>query len=197
MSAAYKALALLALALGLVAGGYHWGSTAKDHQWQARVAKAASQAHENFRAEERRSFKASAALQADLQQQASHYQQLEKAFNDYRNRKAPLTRSRAQPAVPPAASQAAAPGCIVVLPDVEPVLTHGAVWMWNSALAGTDTPSGACGLADQSDAACALEADLALEDAWDNHTTNAKACAADRLRHQRLIDFLNGGPQQR
>lgn len=193
MSAGYRALALVALALGLIASGYYWGSSAKDNQWQARQAKAASQAHENFRAEELRSFKASEALQVDLQQQAASYQQLEEAFHDYRNRKAPLARSRVVPATQTTVNEAAPPGCIVVPPESEPVqLTHGAVWMWNSALAGADTLSGTCGLADQSSEACSLEAGVTLEDAWDNHTTNAKACAVDRLRNQRLIDFVKG-----
>lgn len=62
--------------------------------------------------------------------------------------------------------------------------------MWNSALAGADQPAGACGLADPAAPACAAATPLTVEDAWDNHTTNARLCAEDRLNHQNLIDFL-------
>ena len=65
--------------------------------------------------------------------------------------------------------------------------------MWNSALAGADQPVGACGIADQSEQACATDTGLTLQDAWDNHTRNARLCAEDRQRHQHLIDFIRKG----
>lgn len=194
MSKTTLALILVVLAGLLTAGGYRWGSTAKENEWQARQAQAERQAHEDFRIEERRSFKASEEHQAAQQQLAGNYQQLEKAFNDYRKRKAPLTRSPARPAAATTPSPADPTACVIVV-DPEPVpvqLSHGAVWMWNSALTGTDATSGACGLADQSVEACSVDAEVTLDDAWDNHTTNAKTCAADRLRHQHLIDFVKG-----
>lgn len=70
-------------------------------------------------------------------------------------------------------------------------LTAGAVWMWNSALTGTDQPSGACSLANPTETACAAATSLTLTDAWANHTINAQACAQNRLEHQQLIDFLH------
>jgi hypothetical protein len=70
------------------------------------------------------------------------------------------------------------------------VLSAGAVWMWNSALAGTDVPTGACSTADTSESACAADTTISLVDAWRNHARNAQSCAEDRLRYQRLIDFL-------
>lgn len=70
-------------------------------------------------------------------------------------------------------------------------LTAAAVWMWNSALSGADTPAGACGAADPTSAACAADTGLGLDAAWANHTANAKSCALDRLRHQQLIDYLS------
>jgi hypothetical protein len=62
--------------------------------------------------------------------------------------------------------------------------------VWNSALKGTDQPSGACGAADPTAAACAAATTATLDDAWDNHVANAQACAANRLAHQSLIDFV-------
>ena len=79
--------------------------------------------------------------------------------------------------------------------DSSPVLTLAAVRMWNGALTGADQAAGACGPAgatEGSDAACAQGSGLTLDDAWANHAANAQACAADRQRYQRLIDFFNG-----
>jgi hypothetical protein len=70
------------------------------------------------------------------------------------------------------------------------LVTDGAAWMWNSALTGTDQPSGACSAANPTAAACAAETSLSLDDIWDNHTANAQACAANRLAHQALIDHI-------
>ena len=67
--------------------------------------------------------------------------------------------------------------------------------MWNGALTGSDQAAGACGpagTAEGSDAACTEGSGLTLDDAWANHAANAQACAADRQRYQRLIEFLNG-----
>jgi hypothetical protein len=36
----------------------------------------------------------------------------------------------------------------------------------------------------------AADAGVSIAAAWANHTANAQACAADRLRHQRLIDYI-------
>lgn len=70
------------------------------------------------------------------------------------------------------------------------LLTAGAVWMWDSALTGTDQPANTCGAADTSPAACAAATKVTLDDAWANHTTNAEACAKNRLEHQQLIDLI-------
>jgi hypothetical protein len=77
-------------------------------------------------------------------------------------------------------------------------LTFGAVWLWNAALSGqAAAPAGACRVdatTGQANPACATRSGLTLDDAWDNHAANATACAQDRARHQRLIDFLNPIP---
>lgn len=62
--------------------------------------------------------------------------------------------------------------------------------MWNSALTGADQPAGACSAADPSEAACAADAGISIEDAWRNHAVNARQCAEDRANHQALIDFI-------
>ncbi len=66
--------------------------------------------------------------------------------------------------------------------------------MWNSALNGRDTNAGTCGLADQSESACAADSGISLEEAWDNQALNARICADDRVRHQKLIDYVKGTP---
>ena len=69
-----------------------------------------------------------------------------------------------------------------------------AVWVWNSALAGADVPAHTCGLAGGAagagDAACAQGSGATAEDAWANHATNARSCAADSARYNALIKAL-------
>lgn len=78
-------------------------------------------------------------------------------------------------------------------PDL--VLTLGAVWLWNAALTGQASgAAGACRVdaaTGQASAACSDSSGLDIDAALANHTANAQACAADRARHQRLIDYLN------
>ena len=77
----------------------------------------------------------------------------------------------------------------------DPELSLRAVWVWNSALIGADSPAGACGLAGgtaAADAACAAPSGVTLEDAWANHAINARTCADDRARYRALIQTLRG-----
>lgn len=125
--------------------------------------------------------------------------------------------ARAGQARPPGAADgvtaAAAPGCLALpaapVPDgvagaaddgAEPRLNLGAVWLWNAALTGSATaPAGACRVdaaTGQASAACAEDSGLDLTDAWANQAANARACADDRLRHQRLIDYLQARDQR-
>lgn len=81
--------------------------------------------------------------------------------------------------------------------DRSPVLSLGAVWLWNAALTGQAAAAGACVIdaaTGQASTACAGSSGLDLDAAWDNHAANAQACALDRANHQRLIDFLKGRP---
>jgi hypothetical protein len=94
------------------------------------------------------------------------------------------------------ASAPAAPGADSA-GNTGPVLSLGAVWLWNAALTGQGAATGACtidGATGQASAACASASGLDLEAAWDNHAANAAACAADRVRHQQLIDFVKTRP---
>jgi hypothetical protein len=51
-------------------------------------------------------------------------------------------------------------------------LTHGAVRLWNTALAGADVPSAACGADGADPAACAVGAGISVERAYANAVEN-------------------------
>jgi hypothetical protein len=78
----------------------------------------------------------------------------------------------------------------------DPVLTAGAVWMWDAALRGSTEPGQVlgrtCGADATPESACAALSPYTLLDAWRNHASNARACAKDRQRFNQLIDFLEG-----
>lgn len=89
--------------------------------------------------------------------------------------------------------QALSPAGAGTGPVAVPALTLAAVRMWNGSLTGADAAAGSCGAdgaAVDADPACGQPSGLTLDDAWDNHAANARACALDRARHQALIDFL-------
>jgi hypothetical protein len=190
MSTGYKALAALLIALALVTFGYRQGSTATHNAWQAKEGKRIQEEKDAQEAEFRRADKASGALQAELLALAASNDQLHGAFDDYKRKHPLLARRPVGRAAPAAVGQAPPLRCEPVPGGNDSALSLGAVWMWNSALAGRDVPAGACGLADTSPEACAADSGRTLTDAWDNQALNAKLCAEDRLRHQRLIDFL-------
>jgi hypothetical protein len=192
-----RAAGILALMIALLFGGYRWGATTVDAAWQAKDAKRIAAAALASTAESIRADKASGALQAELLQHAIDNDQLQKAFNAYKRRSSILARRPLGPAAPAAAADQAQPASGQAQPAGNGVaLSLGAVWMWNSALYQHDAPAGACGLSDTSEAACAADAGISLEDAWDNQALNARICAEDRLRHQRLIDYIRGGQKK-
>lgn len=183
---------VLALMIALLFGGYRWGATTADNAWRARDAKRIADEAAAATAESIRADKASGALQTELRDLAISNDELTKAFNDYKRKHSLIVVRAAAPAASAPGAAAGAAGSEPV-PDAGTVhLTAGAVWMWNSALYQRDAPAGACGLADTSEGACAADAGLTLDDAWDNQALNARICAEDRVRHQRLIDFLGG-----
>lgn len=196
------------LAVAALVGAFAAGVRTSDNAWKAREAQATRAVNTKLLREFERGHAAQAGLGVALQAQATEYSNLERAFNALQKRgirnivRTPgAVAAAARPAEgggtgsPPNA--VAAPGCVIALLDqAEPdhlVLSNGALWMWNSALAGADVPSGACGLADPASPACAAETSITVDDALANHAENARLCAEDRLRHQRLIDFLTQG----
>jgi hypothetical protein len=186
--------------------GFYAGHRYSDNAWQARQAKQVQAQALALQAEQVRSQ--AAARQAIDEQLAlkKSYTVLKEKFDEYTSR-GPLVVWRNGGGAACAAGAGAggdvAPGAAAqAQSDDGPAaggddagaaisLTAGAIWVWNSALIGADAPVGACGAADPASPACALDAGLGLEAAWANHTANAQAWAADRLRHQRLIDYIN------
>jgi hypothetical protein len=201
---ALRLLAVVLALLGSVAFGYQWGSTASDNAHQAEQNRAARMAQERFDAELLRGQAAVASLTTERQAHTANYTHLAEQFHDLQRRVRIVSRPhRADPVGAGAAAQdghGAGPAADLSRPlalaadgGAGDGLSLGALWMWNSALAGADQPAGACGSADTSEAACAADSGVTLADAWRNHAINAQACAEDRLNHQRLIDFINAG----
>lgn len=204
-----RALALLLIAIALVAGGYGWGSHATENAWQAKQAKADREQNAKYQAEVLRGDAAAAAYLTEHLDQEDRYDKLDDQFKAFRKRH-PLTLPARVAAHAPAAT-AAAPASAAAAggvpaehvelrggDDPEPRLSLGAVWMWNSALAGRDVAAGACdaaAAADGAGAACAADAGLDLVDAWANQEENARTCAIDRQRFKSLIEFVKGRTQ--
>ena len=192
MNAAYKLLAIVLIAVATFGAGYSKGGKAMDNAWKVKDAQRLQAAAHARQAEQLRGEKASGELQAQLLQRAIDNDQLQGAFNAYKRKHSILARGPLGRAAPASVDAAAAARGEPLPPGPDPALSYGAVWMWNSALLGRDAPAGSCGLADTATAACDADAGVGLQDAWDNQAINARICAEDRLRHQRLIDFLKG-----
>lgn len=195
MTAARALVALVLLLIAAVAG-YWAGDHQRDNAWRAQQARVVLDAQQKYQAEVQRGNEAAGHFLNQLGDQEARYEELKNRFETLRKRVPLLVPAAAGEASAPAAGSepgvdpagAAAPPCINFL--ARPQLSLGAVWMWNSALAGADVPAGACGADATSADACAIGSGLTTADAWDNHTVNAKSCAADRLRYDRLIDYL-------
>jgi hypothetical protein len=205
-------VALLAV-LAATAFGYTQGAKHNEQKWLVNQAKVERSARADYDDQARRGEVAAAQYLKDTRALTGQFNDLTEKFNVLRKR-TPLVVARAggpacaqrvlapnassAPVVPGSPTQpgmasrpdSPAPDIAPVPGDSSPVLTAGAVWMWNSALTGTDQPSGACGAADPTAAACVAATTATVDDAWDNHIANAQACAANRLAHQRLIDFV-------
>ena len=206
-----RPLVIVLLLLAWGASGYWAGDKNRNNAWLAKQAVAERNARLALEAEVQRGHAAAQRAIADSEALQNSYSTLEGKFNELRAR-GPMLVTRSRHQADPAASQGGATGATqapaqpggtpapasVASADVDAAglsLSLGAVWMWNSALAGFDAPAGACGALDTAAPACALDAGLSLDAAWANHIANAKTCAQDRLRHQRLIDFVTTGPR--
>jgi hypothetical protein len=206
MSRGYQALSLLLTAIALVGGGYGWGSHVTDNAWQAKQAKAKREQQAKYQAEVARGDTAVAAYLQDHADQEDRYEKLNDQFKALRKR-LPLAvpaRVAAAPAARDSPAAASPPGCgnasgermeLHGGDDPVPHLSLGAVWMWNSALAGQDVAAGACdaaATAGEAEAACAQDSGLDIDDAWDNQQENARSCALDRQRFRNLSEFVKG-----
>lgn len=192
---------LTPLILALSVAAYVAGDYNRNNAWLAKQAAIEQQAQLKYVAEVERGQTAAANSIAEQQKLRQSYSQLEGKFNEFRKR-GPLVVFRGAPVpgegvghVETGNTEPGDPvsvgGSVGTAADSAIGLSLGAVWMWNSALSGTDTPAGACGAADTTSPACAADSGLGIEAAWANQAINAKSCAADRLRHQQLIDFVN------
>ncbi|OGB58417.1 MAG: hypothetical protein A2503_10040 [Burkholderiales bacterium RIFOXYD12_FULL_59_19] len=193
------------LMLAWIAFGFYSGYQYSDNAWQARQAQQARAQALAVQAEQLRSQKAARqAIDEQLALQKS-YSDLKEKFDAFTNR-GPLVvwhdgvRAACATGVVPGGAVApgrqpetqtnGGPAAVADDAGAAVSLSAGSVWLWNSALVGADTPAGACGAADPTNPACALDAGVSIAAAWANHTANAQACASDRLRHQRLIDYI-------
>ena len=186
--------------------GFNAGSQSANTKQAAKQAIAAQQARDAYDAKQTEGEQAAAAYLAAERERTTQFQTLTEKFNVLR-RTTPLVTYRPglvacnsggairpQPdAISPAQPyelDTPAPPIQAAPDDAGIALTAGAVWLWNSALTGTDQPSHSCGAANPTSPACAAGTSLTLDSAWDNHITNAQICAANRLAHQSLIDFI-------
>lgn len=192
----------LALVVAVGGAGYLAGDHNRSNAWLAKQATQERLAHQALQAEVLRGQAAAAKAIKSQQALQQSYATLEMKFNELTLR-GPIVVFRAGHSGSGAGDQRAdsvagvEPDQATAVPGGSGAgghsgldLSFGAVWVWNSALAGTDTPAGACGAADTTGQACAAASGIPLEAAWTNHVENAKSCALDRLRHQHLIDYL-------
>lgn len=188
IAAAAAAAAVAAAVAAALLGIYHAGGRASDARWtakaQAQAVADAAAMQASFK--EANQFAAKALTQqAQLNTQFATIKGVRRATQNQFTLAAPAPVGTPAPTACPTMASAANTG---------PVLSLGAVWLWNAALSGQGADLGACRIdaaTGQASAACAASSGLTLEAAWDNHAANAEGCATDRLRHQQLIDFLN------
>lgn len=194
---------LLPLLLAWSAAVYWVGDHNRNNAWLAKQAAAEQQAHQAYVAEVARGQAAASQSVSEQQKLQKNYSLLEGKFHELRSR-GPLVVFKNQT---PASAQAGGAAVSLAATGTDSLpgtpgagavgsiaLSLGAVWMWNSALTGIDTPAGTCGAVDIATAACTADSGIGFEAAWENHATNAKSCALDRARHQRLIDYVSTTP---
>lgn len=179
-----------------------WAGHEHAHRtWAALQAQEARETAHAIDQEWERGDQAAQALRTELDTQQDRYNQLEGAYREYQRTYPLLTRTgsgagsghampaeaadvlpagEAPPSSPPAQSGDGS----------DPVLTLGAVWLWNEALAQGHLPAGACGVTGTSATTCDAPSGITLSNAWDNHRVNAQICANNRIAHQRLIDYI-------
>lgn len=191
MNRTSSALALVLVGLALTAGGYRTGVHTTNNAWKARQADAERAVNAKYVRDVEKGIKAATAAATEKQALKDRHDDLDRRFKRLR-KTLPLVV-----VPPPAAAECGA--------DTEPAqergpvpagpeLSVGAVWMWNSALAGhADVPPHSCGAVGpdgKPDPACAAGAGIHLDEAWDNHAENAKRASRNKASCERLMDFL-------
>ena len=180
---------ILVLAWG--GAGFWAGDYNRNNVWIAKQAEVQRKAQLDYQAEVKRGNEAASQAILDAQVLQNEYADLEGRFNELRAR-VPLVVYKTKPVTESGAVLAAGNPVEAGASANAPVsLSLGALWMWNSALIGYDTTADSCGASDTSGPACAADSGVGIEAAWSNQEINAKSCAIDRLRHQKLINFLN------
>lgn len=208
--AATLVMAALIFALGTLV--YEAGRTNERVIWQAKEVSKAKAFTAELRRETQRGEGAAAALSSSLLQLQSRYSTLEGQYRELSARVPLVVPAAVRPGRNGGPANAAKDGLGRSLAPAAADrqaqhlgqrshgLSRAAVWMWNSSLAGADVPvpteTGACGAADTSSESCAADTGLTVDDAWANHHINAKSCAADRVRHRALIEFITERPAQ-
>lgn len=178
---AFEVALLLAVCCLLFGTGYHLGAKVADGECAKAKADTVAAAHADYVRQVEQGASAAKALVADLGKSADYTKTLQRRLTDVR---VLAPRAEAPAASDPRQPQLAA--------DAEPVarLGAGAVSVWNSALAGADVPTGACGADDPAAPACAAPTEATVDDAWANHVENAGLCQLDRLTLERLQAYL-------
>lgn len=186
---AVRLLGGLLLGLALAAGSYWAGDQNRNNAWLAKNAKVERDAHAKYEVEVVRGDRAAGSFLTAHQAMQTQFEDLTEKFHALRHRVPLVVAAPGLACSGPGSAEPHSPQADTKGVGDSPVLS-AAVWMWNSALTGTDQPAGACSAVDTSEAACAVASTLDLDVAWANHAVNAQLCAEDRLAHQRLIDFL-------
>lgn len=169
-------LAALALVLLLVVGSAWWaGVKQADEKWLKQQVQATRDAAAAIQRERERGEQSVHELSSQLAVQRDQYKWLEGKYLAYtREHPIVLTQSISHP--------------------TDPALTAGAVWLWNAALEPFDeTDTNTCGTSAGTHPTCQTESEFTLSDAWNNHFENARICAENRARHQKLIDYVKQG----
>lgn len=188
----------LLLVAVLAALAFYAGMQRERGVWRAAESRQVATAQQQYQSELKRGQQAAAHYLNDLSERETRYAELETKHAALLARMPLVVPAPAAPGAPTvgvgpqpggdpaAAGHAGPPGA----PAVRLELSLGAVRLWNSALAGADVPAGACGADAAAGEACAAGSGLTLENAWVNHAVNARSCDRDRLRLDRLIDYL-------
>lgn len=189
---ALRVLVLVLAAFGIAYGSYSFGVRTEGNAWRAEQLEQTRLANQARARNDQIAADARVGAAQEKADQDHRYADLNERYRQLR-RTTPLVVSKSA-ATPAAGESPEATRGIVVLAAADPALSNGAVWMWNSALAGrADVPPSACGTdggSGEPAPSCAEDSGLTVDDAWSNHAINAQICARNAARLTRLVDYL-------